>query len=671
MNNKMEKILIIGGVAAGATAAAKARRLSPDAQITMLEAGPDISFANCGLPYYIAGDIDSRSKLILQSPESFKEQYNVDVYTNTVVTDINKVAHSVNTVDSRDGLKKTFEYTKLILAQGGRPIQPDLPGSNSDHVFSLWTLDDMDKIDNHLKTKEPKTAVVVGGGFIGLEMVEALVKRGLKVHVVEKMQHVMSIMEAEIAGFITRELKAFGVGVHTETGVTKINSHSVELDNGKTLDADMVLLSIGVRPTLQLAKDAGLAIGEAGGLLVNDKLQTSDTDIFAAGDMVEIEHRVNGKKVRIPLAGPANRQGRIAAENALGGNHSYKGSIGTSVVRVFDAVAGTTGLSLKQARAAGIDADAVVVHKEHHTSYYPGAETVTVLLVFDKKTGVVLGGQTAGYKGADKRLDVIATAAAAKLPVSEIADIDFAYSPPIGTANDAMNMAAYAAENKMSGFSSSVMVSELDDYIEKTQQVIVLDVRDVFANQKSKLNGAYHLPLEMLQENLERIPKDIPILVYDETGKKGHQALRTLVGAGCREVVNISGGHTSLQRHAAAAGFKNFSMIPLPIDKKSIGEKVLEETETNKNVSAGELERLVIDVRTPGEFRSGAFPNALNIPLDDLMSGKVDLGSNPDREIIVYCASGARSAYAQQVLMSHGFTNVKNGGGISAMMARY
>ena len=670
MNNKMEKILIIGGVAAGATAAAKARRLSPDAQITMLEAGPDISFANCGLPYYIAGDIDSRSKLILQSPESFKEQYNVDVYTNTVVTDIHKEAHSVKTVDSRDGLKKTFEYTKLILAQGGRPIQPDLPGANSDHVFSLWTLDDMDKIDNHLKTKEPKTAVVVGGGFIGLEMVEALVKRGLKVQVVEKMQHVMSIMEGEIAGFITRELKAFGVGVHTETAVTKINANSVELDNGKTLKADMVLLSIGVRPTLQLAKDAGLAIGEAGGLLVNDKLQTSDADIFAAGDMVEIEHRVNGKKVRIPLAGPANRQGRIAAENALGGQHSYKGAIGTSVVRVFDAVAGTTGLSLKQARAAGIDADAVVVHKEHHTLYYPGAETVTVLLVFDKKTGVVLGGQTAGYKGADKRLDVIATATAAKLPVSEIADIDFAYSPPIGTANDAMNMAAYAAENKLSGYSPSVMVSELDDYIEKTQQVIVLDVRDVFANQKSKLNGAYHLPLEMLQENLERIPKDVAILVYDETGKKGHQALRTLVGAGFKEVVNISGGHTSLQRYAATVGFKNFSVVPLPIDKKSIGEKVLEETETNQNVSAGELERLVIDVRTQGEFRSGAFPNALNIPLDDMMSGKLDLGENLDREIIVYCASGARSAYAQQVLMQRGYTNVKNGGGISAMMAR-
>ena len=667
----MDKILIIGGVAAGATAAAKARRISPDAQITMLEAGPDISFANCGLPYYIAGDIKNRSSLILQSPESFKEQYDVDVHTHTLVTAIDKEARMVETVDGRDGSKNSYGYTKLILAQGGRPVQPDLPGADTDHVFSLWTLEDMDKIDNHLNNKDPKTAVVVGGGFIGLEMVEALVKRGLKVHVVEKMPHVMSIMEAETAGFITRELLEYGVDVHTETAVTKINTNTVELDNGKVIDADMVLLSIGVRPTLQLAKDAGLAIGEAGGLLVNDKLETSDPDIYAAGDMVEIEHRVNGKKVRIPLAGPANRQGRIAAGNALGGKHSYKGSIGTSVVRVFDAVAGTTGLSLKQALAAGIDADAVVVHKEHHTSYYPGAKTVSVMLVFDKKTGIILGGQTAGYKGADKRLDVIATATAAKLPVSEIADMDFAYSPPIGTANDVMNMAAYTAENKISGYSTNIPVSNLDAYLESKQQVIVLDVRDVFAFQKSSLKGAHHLPIEMLSKHLGQIPKDIPIIVYDETGKKGHQALRTLVGAGCKEVVNISGGHISLQRHAITVGFKNFHVELLPVEKKSTAERTIEQEETNKNISANEMERLVIDVRTPGEFMGGAFPNAVNIPLDDIMANKADIGNNTDREIIVYCASGARSAYAQQVLMQRGFTNVKNGGGIAAMMSKY
>ena len=292
----MEKIVIIGGVAAGATAAAKTRRISPTAQITMIEAGPDISFANCGLPYYIGGDIESRSKLILQSPESFKEQYNVDVYVNTVVTSIDRITHTIKTVDAQDGKEKSFGYTKLILAQGGRPIKPSLPGADADHVFTLWTLNDMDKISGFINDKKPKTAVVVGGGFIGLEMVEALVKRGLKVSVVEMMPHVMAIMEPETAGFIENEMLSYGVGIHTNAGVTEIHTKSVKLDNGKELDADMVLLSIGVRPTLQLAKDAGLEIGEAGGLLVNQQLQTSDADIFAAGDMVEIEHRVNGKK---------------------------------------------------------------------------------------------------------------------------------------------------------------------------------------------------------------------------------------------------------------------------------------------------------------------------------------------------------------------------------------
>ncbi len=666
----MEKILIVGGVAAGATAAAKARRLSPDAKITMLEAGPDISFANCGLPYYIAGDIKSRSSLILQSPESFKEQYDVDVYVNTMVTSIEREAKVLKTKHVETGEEKDYEYTKLILAQGGRPINPDLPGADKDHVFTLWTLENMDAITHHLENKNPKTAVVVGGGFIGLEMVEALVKRGLEVSVVEKMPHVMAMMEAETAGFIEREMKSYGVGVHTNAGVAAIGNTNVTLDNGKQLDADMVIMSIGVRPTLQLAIDAGLAIGEAGGLLVNDLLQTSDKDIYAGGDMVELEHRVMGKKVRIPLAGPANRQGRIAAENALGGEHHYKGSIGTSIVRVFEAVAGITGLSLKQAKANGIDADAVVVHKEHHTSYYPGSSPVSVMVVYDKKTGVILGGQTAGYKSADKRLDVLATAAASKLTVADLADIDYAYSPPIGTANDAINMAAYTAENKMSGFSPSVLASELDDFV-VGKRLIVLDVRDVFAYQKSNINGAAHLPLELLPENIERIPRDAEILVYDEIGKKGHQAVRMLINAGFEKVYNVSGGHTSMQRHAMAVGYKNFNLGLLPIEKKSISEEAFEEENVQEEVQAEETGTLIIDVRTPGEYHSGHVPNALNISLDDIMAGGGDLGTNMDREIVVYCASGARSAYAQQVLTQRGFTNVRNGGGVAMMMAHY
>lgn len=665
----MEKILIIGGVAAGATAAAKARRISPDAQITMLEAGADISFANCGLPYFIGGDIKSRSKLILQSPESFKEQYNVDVHTHTLVSAIDRNAHTVKARDIRSGELKTFTYTKLILAQGGRPITPTLPGANFEQVFTLWTLEDMDKITHFLDEKKPKTAVVVGGGFIGLEMVEALVKRGLKVSVIEMMPHVMSLMEPETAGFIENELLSYGVGIHTGTGVTEITTKAVKLDNGKLIDADMVLLSIGVRPTLQLAKEAGLELGEAGGLLVNAHLQTNDPDIYAAGDMVEIEHRVNGKKVRIPLAGPANRQGRIAAENALGGNHAYKGAIGTSVVRVFEAVAGITGLSLKQARAVGIDADAVVVHKEHHTSYYPGAENVTAMIVYDKNTGVILGGQTAGYKGADKRLDIIATATAAKLSVSDLADIDFAYSPPIGTANDAVNMAAYTAENRMSGFSQSVTVTELDNYI-KGKNPVFVDVRDIFAFEKSHIEGAIHLPLELLSQQMKSIPTGRSIFVYDENGKKGHQALRTLIGAGYTDVTNILGGHISLQRQARTIGFQYLKINLLPIELKSLQEEDFEEEKETVATQDDADSLIVVDVRTPEEFRAGAYPDAINISLDELMQRYTELGNNADREIIVYCASGARSAYAQRLLMQMGYSNVTNGGGLNAMMAR-
>jgi NADPH-dependent 2,4-dienoyl-CoA reductase/sulfur reductase-like enzyme len=292
----------------------------------------------------------------------------------------------------------------------------------------------MDAIHMHISDHSPQSAVVVGGGFIGLEMAEALAKRGLQVHIVEMQDHIMSVLEAEISGFLHEELTAYGVQIHTGVAVSKIDTDSVTLNNGAQIASNMVLLSVGVKPTLSLAQESGLQIGQAGGLVVNEFLQTSDPNIYAAGDMVEITHTVSGQKVRIPLAGPANRQGRIAASNALGIPTPYKGSIGTSVVRVFDAVAGSTGLSLKQAKQLGLPAQSVTVHKEHHTSYYPGSQPVTVLLVFNSTTGVVLGGQTAGFAGADKRLDAIATAVNAGLTLDDLAQTDFAYSPPIGTA---------------------------------------------------------------------------------------------------------------------------------------------------------------------------------------------------------------------------------------------
>ena len=667
----MEKIIIVGGVAAGATAAAKVRRLSSDASITMFEAGPDISFANCGLPYYIGGDIKSRSKLILQSPESFNEQYQVDVHVNTRITNIDRQNKTVTSLNVRTGEIRNHKYDKLLLAQGGRPIKPRIEGADLDHVYTLWTLNDMDNIQRHIEEKSPKNAVVIGGGFIGLEMVEALVKRGLNVHLVEMMPHVMSVMDAETAGYIEQEMLSYGVNIHTGKSVTGIKPKSVKLNDGTIINSDMVLMSIGVSPTLQLATDSGLEIGESGGLLVNEYLQTSDEHIYAAGDMVEVENRVSGKRVRIPLAGPANRQGRIAAENIMGGKHTYNGAMGTSILRVFEAVAGITGLSLKQALAEGIPANAIVVHKEHHTSYYPGAENVSVMLVYNSETGAVLGGQTAGHKGADRRLDVIASAIAGNLTIHDLADIDFAYSPPLGTANDVINMAAYTAENQKSGFSPSITVGELDEWV-KVQKPIVIDVRDMFSFEKGNIVGAYNVPLEMLHEELKAIPKDSNILVYDETGKKGHQALRMLKNSGVDNVYNISGGFISLQRQAYATGFQNFRVNLPKVEKKTVdknNEDIVIDEKKNSYINTNSNTPLVVDVRTPMEFSGGAYPNAINISLDELETRIDELGSK-DRDITLYCASGARSAYAQQLLRQMGYTNVKNGGGLMQMMRK-
>jgi len=669
----MKNILIIGGVAGGATAAARLRRISKDVKITILEAGPDISFANCGLPYYIGGDIKSRSKLILQSPESFHDQYDVQVYIETEAISIDRAAKTVTARHKPSGKEISYPYDALILAQGGKPIVPPLPGADSDHVFSLWTLADMDLIDDYIGYRKPQTAVVVGGGFIGLEMAEALRKRGLDVAVVELMPHVMPNLSPEIAGFLQYELEANGVGVYTSRGVTAIAAGTVSLDDGSSLPADLVLMSVGVKPTLDLADRAGLSLGEAGGLLVDKYLRTSDENIYGVGDMVEIEHKISGRKVRIPLAGPANRQGRIAASNVLGDKKEYHGSQGTSVVRVFEAVAGSTGLSLSQAKDAGFSADAVTVHKEHHTSYYPGAEQVTVHLVYEKRSGRVLGGQTAGYAGADKRLDVIAGAAATRMTIHDIADLDLAYSPPIGTANDALNMAAFVAENRESGFSPSVTAGELDEFVEGKRPFFI-DVRDIFAYDGGHVAGAHHIPLTQLSKKLDEIPADQPVIVYGEDGKKSHQALRQLIQAGFKEVVNTSGGFVSLERHQRAQGFKSIEVPLLPVETRD-PTSVSPDDEDEFDLSSGKVliptddRPVVIDVRTPEECATGMYPGAVNIPLDDLTDHISSLGAR-DRDITLYCASGGRSGYGTKILQQLGFTNITNGGGIMDMMAR-
>lgn len=670
----MKKILIIGGVAAGATAAARARRLDGEAEITLLEAGDDVSFANCGLPYYIGGDVKNRSDLILASPETFRDQYRVTVHTATEATAIDRAKKTVTTINKKNGKETKFEYDSLILAQGGKPIVPPLPGVNGENVFQLWTLDDMDKINDFIEKKEPKTAVVVGGGFIGLEMVEALVKRGLEVNLVEMAPQIMPLLEGEMAGFLTKELLDYGVKMHLGKSMQAIEGNSVKINDGTSLPADMVLLSVGVRPTLKLAQDAGLEIGKAGGLLVNERLQTSDEHIFAAGDMLEIENLINNRKTRVPLAGPANRQGRIVAENALGGNKAYKGATGTSVVKLFGAVAGSTGLNLKQARDAGFDADAVVVHKSSHTSYYPGSEKVSLMLIFEKATGKLLGAQSAGRVGIDKRIDVIATAIAGGLTLADLEEIDLAYAPPFNSPNGPVHMAAFTGENHRSGFSPSILAQDLEKFALE-RKPIVIDLRDPISFRKANLAGSTNISQNILRENMDQLPKDHPILLVSDDGQKGHVSLRMLKGAGFDQVYNLSGGYYSLERQARAYPFAQLQVGLLPIDKKDIAD--LEHGTSHDSAPEAEAAAvsstgpIIIDVRTWEEFNYGAVPNSICLPLDDLPYKAEEIIGSKDREVIVYCASGARSAYAVRVLKQMGFTNVENGGGLHDMMSRF
>ena len=664
----MKNLLIIGGVAAGATAAARARRLDNDVEITLLEAGADVSFANCGLPYYLGRDIEYRSSLILASEETFDDQYKVKVHTHTEATKIEREAKHVVARNSKTGKEEVYPYDALILAQGGKPVVPPLPGVDKKHVFQLWTLADMDRIDHYIEEHEPKKAVVVGGGFIGLEMVEALTKRGIKVTLVEMAEQVMPNLEGEFAGFITKELQDFGVQLKLGKSLESIEDTKVLLNDGSTVDTDFVLLSVGVQPTLQIAKDAGLAIGPAGGLEVDSEMRTSDESIYAAGDMAEVRHTVLGKTVRMPLAGPANRQGRLAAENALGAHRSYKGVSGTSVVKVFEAVAGSVGLNLKAAKDAGLDADAVVVHKASHTSYFPGSEKVSLMLIFDKKTKQLLGAQAAGRVGIDKRLDVIATAMAGSLTIDDLAELDLAYAPPFNSPNGPVNMAAFTAQNHLSNFSPSILAKDLETFVLE-KQPIAIDLRDPITFGKASLRGSNNLSQAMLRDNLDKIPQGHAILLISDDGQKGHVVLRMLKGAGFEEVYNLSGGYISMERHARAIGYEHLDVALLPIEKKSVKKEKASGEEEQVEEAVANDGPVILDVRTPMEFAMGAYPGAINVGLDELQSWAVNF-EDKDRKIIVYCASGARSSYGMRILRQLGFTDVENGGGLHQMMAR-
>ncbi len=547
------RLLIVGGVAGGATAAARARRISETAEITVLERGPYVSYANCGLPYFISRDIESRSDLLLQTPEGFDRRYRVRVLVRTEAVELDRAQKRVR-VRGPEG-EAWFPYDKLLLAQGGNPILPDLPGSQAPHAFKLWNVPDMDRLHGFIESARPKTAAIAGGGFIGLEMAEAFRKRGIETTVVELLPSVMAVMDREFGAMVAGELDRNGVRVLTGTGMKAVHpdEKTVELSDGRRISAELVLFSVGVRPELALARSASLEIGASGGLLVDDHLRTSDPDIYAAGDMVEIVHKVSGRKVRVPLAGPANRQGRIAASNALGQKMRYSGAFGTSVVKIFEATAAMTGLSERAAREAGFEPGVAVIHKDHHAGYFPGALELSLKIVYDRKSAKLLGAQAFGHGGVEKRIDVLATALQGKMTLPELAELDLAYAPPYSSANDPVNLAAFVGVNDLSGFSPLVTAGELKAALAAAEKPLVLDVRSRKEFERSHLHGATHIPVDELRAKWEALPKDRRIIVHCRSGFRSHLAVRILKGRGFPDVVHVTGGYLSM---TAEGGFE-------------------------------------------------------------------------------------------------------------------
>ncbi|MFQ3620726.1 MAG: FAD-dependent oxidoreductase [Spirochaetales bacterium] len=556
MLDHTNRYVIVGGVAAGATAAARIRRLEENAEIIVLERGSYVSFANCGLPYHISGDIEKRSKLILQTPEGFASRYRVTVKLHSEVIALQPDQKQITLASG-----ETLSYDALILALGGSPVIPPIPGVNLPHVFKLWTIPDMDAINRYIKENKPQRAVVVGGGFIGLETAEAFLKRGLQVSIVEMLDRLMPNLDPLYGRKIQERFEQEGARVLVSERVTAIEEKEVRLADGTILPADLVLLSVGVRPNVQIAHQAGLTLGATGALEVDEYLRTSDPFIWAAGDMIEVMHQVSGKKVRIPLAGPANRQGRIAATNAVITLNPqmglrpqpYKGSLGTSVVKILDATLAATGLSLEAAKKAGFDAREATILKTHHVTYYPGAEDLLLTLIYDKDSGRILGATAYGKQGVEKRIDAAAVAIYAGLTLEDLSALDFAYAPPYSAANDPLNLVAFVASNARSGYSPLVSAEDLEGVIGNSRngfvegKTVFLDVRTYGEYRKDHLAGAIHIPLDELRDRFDELSREKPLRIISTGGYEGHIASRQLLQKNFKDVANISGGWAALR----------------------------------------------------------------------------------------------------------------------------
>lgn len=542
---KAIRLVIVGGVAGGASAAARARRVNEDADIVLLERGPEISFANCGLPYHIGGEIRDRRRLLVQTPEGMRRRFRVDVRTRSEAVAIDRSRKEVKVRDLDHGRDHVLPYDKLILSPGAEPIRPPIPGVDLPQVHCLRSLQDMDAIMLRLAKDPARSAVVIGGGYIGLEMTEALVRRGLRVTLVEMAPQVMSSLDPEMAAPLHHHLTHQGVDLRLGRPVTAFALQDgrlrVSLGPQEEVEGHLAILSVGVRPEVMLARASGLEVGENGGVRVDDRMRTSDPDIFAVGDVVETPEFVSGRWGVVPLAGPANRQGRIAADNAMGRDSVYRGTQGTAICKVFDLAAGTTGLNEKALRRLGRPYEKVFLHPASHAGYYPGAFPLSLKLLFEPGSGRVLGAQAVGADGVDKRLDVLSVAVRSGLTVFDLEHLELCYAPPFGSAKDPVNYAGFIAANVLRG---DVAQCHVADVLARRPEQGLLDVRTTGEAAAGTIPGSLNIPLDELRDRLGELDRGREWLVFCQVGMRGYLACRVLAqrGVACR---NLSGGYTT------------------------------------------------------------------------------------------------------------------------------
>lgn len=531
-----EKILIVGGVAGGMSAATRLRRLNENAEIIVFEKGPYVSFANCGLPYYVGGEIAEREKLIVQSAKALKNRFNLEVRENSEVIAIDSEGKKVTVVSNGESYVES--YDKLILSPGAKPLIPQIKGLNqATNVFSLRNIPDVDKIMTYLKAKAPKSATIIGAGFIGLEMAENLAKRGLSVTIVEKAPHVLPTIDREMAAFVNEELIKNNLSVMTNRGAVEFKNDEILLDNGESLQSDLTILSVGIQPETSLAKSAGIKLGLRNAILVDEHYETSVKDIYAVGDAIVVKNQL-GQDALISLASPANRQGRQVADIISGLPVKNRGSLGTAIVRVFDLQVASTGLSEFQLRGLKINHKIVHVTANNHAGYYPDATSIVLKLIFEPESGQIFGAQAIGKEGVDKRIDILSTAIKAKLTVFDLPELELTYAPPFGSAKDPINMAGYAATNLLLGQSENIQWHELAAELAKGK--VLLDVRNTNELAKGKFKNSQNIPLDDLRERLNELDKKTEYIVSCQSGLRSYNAERILKQEGYK-VKNLDG----------------------------------------------------------------------------------------------------------------------------------